>query len=48
MIFFNTDAQMDGQTHKLNTKQITPLPYPGTGRIFYTPLLLPLTHSILF
>ena len=30
MIFFNTD----GWTHKLHTKQITPLPYMGTGGNF--------------
>ena len=47
MIFFNTDAQMDGQTHKLHTKQITPLPYPGTGRIFLYPTFTS-SHSLHF
>ena len=35
IIFFNTDTQKDGWTHKLCTKRITPLPYTGMGRIFF-------------
>ena len=34
VVFFNTE----GKTHKLHTKQITPLPYLGTDRNFLYPI----------
>ena len=37
MVFFNTDGHPDGRAHKLHTKWITPLPYTGTGEIFFIP-----------
>ena len=37
MIFLITDRWMDGQTHKLHAKQITPLPYTGMGGKLFIP-----------
>ena len=37
MIFGRTDRQTDRETHKLDTKQITPLPYMDTGEILFKP-----------
>ena len=42
MIFFNTE----GQTHKLHSKQITPLPNMGTGGNFLYPIFLPSTKGV--
>ena len=47
------DRQTDRRIHNLHTKQITPLPYMGTGGIFLYPIFstslkMVLAHSILF